>query len=56
MPKRDVRKIANFGLDPHIFDAKTGPFISFGANLFVYLKQIGIQIIEKITGKIVSCV
>ena len=40
-------KIVNFGLDPHMFDAKTNPFITFGANLFVYLKHIGIQIIEK---------
>ena len=47
-----LAKIINFGLDQHIFDAKTDPFIPFGANLFVYLKQIGIQIIEKITGKI----
>ena len=49
-------KILNFGLDPRIFDAKTDPFIPFGANFFVYLKHIGIQIIEKITGKIVCCV
>ena len=49
-------KIVNFGLDPHIFDAKTDPFIPFGAILFVYLKHIGIQIIEEITGKILCCV
>ena len=42
-----LAKIVNFGLDPHIFDAKTDPFVPFGANLFVYLKQIDIQIIEK---------
>ena len=47
-----LAKIINFGLDPHIFDAKTDPFIPFWANLFVYLKHKGIQIIEKITGKI----
>ena len=53
-----LAKIINFGLDPHIFDAKTDSFIPFGANLFVNLKHIGIQfqIIEKMTGKIVSCV
>ena len=32
---------------PYISDAKTDPFIPFGADLFVYLKHIGIQIIEK---------
>ena len=51
-----LAKIYNFGLDPHIFDGRTDPFIPFGANLFVYLKHIGIQIIEKITGKILCCV
>ena len=51
-----LAKIDNFGLDPHIFDAKTDPFIRFGTNLFVYLKNIGIQTIEKITGKILCCV
>ena len=51
-----LSKIVNFGLDLHIFDAKTDPFIPFGANLFVYLKHIGIQIIEKITGEILCCV
>ena len=40
-------KIVNFGLDPHIFDAKTHTFIPVGANLFVYLKHICIQNIEK---------
>ena len=51
-----LAKIVNFGLNPHIFDAKTDPFIPSGANLFVYLKHIGIQILEKITGKILCCV
>ena len=53
-----LAKIVNFGLDPHIFDAETDPFIPFWANLFVYmyLKHIGIQIIEKITGKSLCCV
>ena len=37
-------KIINFGLDPHISDTKTGPFIPFGVDLFVYLNHIGIQI------------
>ena len=46
----------NLGSKPHIFDAKTDPFISFGDNSFEYLEHIGIQIIEKLTGKIVSCV
>ena len=36
--------IINFGLDPHIPDAKTDPFFPFGADLFVYLNHIGIQI------------
>ena len=49
-------KIVNFGLDPHIFDVKTDSLIPFGTKSFVYLKHIGIQIIEKMTGKIVSCV
>ena len=31
----------------HTFDAQTDPFIPFGADLFVYLKHIGVQIIEK---------
>ena len=51
-----MAKIVNFGLEPHIYDATTGPFILSGVDLFVYLEYIGIQIIEKITGKIVSCV
>ena len=42
-----LAKIVNFGLDPNISDAITDPFIPFGANLFVYLKHISIQIIEK---------
>ena len=49
-------KNVNFGLKPHIYDAKTDPFILSGVDIFVYLEYIGIQIIEKITGKIVSCV
>ena len=50
-----MAKLVNFGPDPHTFDAKTDPSIPFGANLFVYLKHIGIQIIETITGKILCC-
>ena len=38
------KKHVNFGLGPHISDAKTDPFIPFGADLFVYLSHIGIQI------------
>ena len=44
---------AFWGLDTHISDAKTDPFIHFGADLLVFLKQIGIQITEKTTSKIV---
>ena len=51
-----LAKIVNFGLKPHIYDAKTDPFSLSGVDFFVYLKCIGIQIIEKIAGKIVSCV
>ena len=39
----------------NISDAKTDPFIPFGADLCVYLKHIDIPIIN-ITGKNVSCV
>ena len=49
-------KNRQFGLKPHIYDAKTDPFILSGVDLFVYLEYIGIQIKEKITRKIVSCV
>ena len=38
-----LAKNINFGLDPHISDAKTDPFIPFGAYLFVYLNHISIQ-------------
>ena len=44
------------GQNPHIFDAKTDPIIPLRVNSFEYLEHIGIQIIEKLTGKIVSCV
>ena len=49
-------KTRQFWSKPHIFDTKTDPFIHFGVNSFEYLEHIGIQIIEKLTGKIVSCV
>ena len=49
-------KPVNLGSKPHIFDAKTDPFIPFGVNSFEYLEHIDNQIIEKLTGKIVSCV
>ena len=39
-----LAKHVNFGLDPHISDAKSDPFIPFGADFFVYLSHIGIQI------------
>ena len=39
-----LAKLVNFGLEPHVSDAKTDPYISIGANLFVYLNHIGIQI------------
>ena len=45
-----------FWVKTHIYDAKRDPFILSGVDLFVYLEYIGIQMIEKITGKIVSCV
>ena len=48
-------KTRQFWVEPHIFDAKTDPFIPFGVNSFKYFEHIGIQIIEKLTGKIVSC-
>ena len=38
------KKTVNFGLEPHVPDAKTDPLIPFGADLFVYLNHIGIQI------------
>ena len=42
-------KTVIFGLflDAHISYAKTTPFIPFDADIFVHLKHIGIQIIEK---------
>ena len=49
-------KKRQFWVKSHIFDAKTDPFIPFGVNSFEYLEHIGIQIIEKLNGKIVSCV
>ena len=39
-------KTRQFWVKPHIFDAKTDPFIPFGANSFEYLEHIGIQMIE----------
>ena len=38
-------KNSQFRVRPHIPDAKTDSFIPFGADLFVYLNHIGIQII-----------
>ena len=39
-----LAKTVNFGLDPHIPEAKTDPIIPFGADIFVYSNHIGIQI------------
>ena len=36
------------GSDTHISDAKTNPFITFGPDIFTYLKHKGVQIKEKI--------
>ena len=38
------KKNANLGMESHVPDAKTDPFIPFGADLFVYLNHIVIQI------------
>ena len=35
----------------HLSDAKTDPFITLGPDISAYLKNIGIQIKEKKTGK-----
>ena len=47
-------KNVNFGSDTHIWDAKMSPFNTFGLDVFTYLKHIGVQIKEKITGKTAS--
>ena len=47
-------KNVNFGSDTHISDAKMSPFNTFGLDVFTYLKHIGVQIKEKITGKTAS--
>ena len=47
-------KNVNFGSDTHILDAKMNPFNTFGLDVFTYLKRIGVQIKEKITGKTAS--
>ena len=52
----NFHKTRQFWVKPHIFDAKTEPFILFWVNSFEYLEHISIQLIEKLTGKIVSCV
>ena len=46
----NIRKLAksiNFGSDAHIADAKTNPFVTFGPDIFAYLKHIGVLIKEK---------
>ena len=56
----NVRKIAkigknvNFGSDTHISDVKMNPFNTFEPDVFTYLKQICVQIIENINGKTAS--
>ena len=45
-----MAKDVNFGPDTHISDAKINPFNTFGLDVFTYLKHIGVQIKEKITG------
>ena len=49
-----MAKNVNFGSDTHISGAKMNPFNTFGLNVFTYLKHIGVQINEKITGKTAS--
>ena len=46
-----MAKNSNFGSDTHISDAKMNPTNTFGLDVFTYLKHIGVQIKEKITGK-----
>ena len=48
---RKLAKIINFGSGTHISDAKIDPFITFGQDMFPYMKNIGVQIKEKIIGK-----
>ena len=36
----DLAKIVNFGFDPHIFDAKTDPFIVQLISAFVFATKI----------------
>ena len=49
-----AKKPINFGSDTLISDAKMNPFNNFGLYVFTYLKRIGVQIKEKITGKTAS--
>ena len=56
----NIRKLAkfgkkiNFGSDIYISDVIMNPFNTFGPDIFTYLKHIGVQIKEKINGKIAS--
>ena len=46
----NIRKLAkniNFRSCTHISDVKMDPFITFGQDIFAYLKNIGVQIKEK---------
>ena len=47
---KKTAKNGNFGSDTHLPDAKMDPFITFGPDIFAYLKHIGVQIKENITG------
>ena len=49
-----MSKNVNFWLHTHISDAKMNSFNTFGLDVFTYLKHIGVQIKEKITGKAAS--
>ena len=44
-----IGKNVNFGSDTHISYAKMNRFITFGPDIFAYLKKIGVQIKEKNT-------
>ena len=43
----NIDKKVNFGPDTHILDAKMKPKITFGPDIFAYLKHIGMQIKEE---------
>ena len=49
-----MAKNINLRSDTHISEAKMNPFNTFGLDVFTYLKHIGVQLKEKITGKTAS--